>query len=150
MATATKPAPHRRARPGAKGSGRFFHIELRPRQQFVAFRVQSFGKAGIERVAGRHANGSWDTATWLVDKRRAHVENGRLVGDSDAVRRMPARLGSTPVRVRGDRFRARPRRKIPASEKPTPAMRRAQLANIKKAQAALRARRGGTNRSQGV
>ena len=149
MAVAIEPVHHRRAKPGAKGGGRFFHVEVRPSKDFVAFRVQALS-SGLERVAGRRANGSWDTATWLVDKRRAHVENGRLVGDSDAVRRMPARLGSTPVRVRGDRFRARPRRKIPASEKPTPAMRRAQLANIKKAQAALRARRGGTNRSQGV
>ena len=36
---------------------------------------------------------------------------------------------------------AKPRRKIPEAEKPTPAMRRAQLANSKKAQAALRKRR---------
>jgi hypothetical protein len=50
-------------------------------------------------------------------------------------------LGSEPVHVTGDRFRAKPRRDIPESEKPTPAMRRAQRANIKKAQAAVRKRR---------
>ena len=38
-------------------------------------------------------------------------------------------------------IRAKPRRDIPEDEKPTPAMRRAQLKNIKKAQAAVRARR---------
>ena len=50
-------------------------------------------------------------------------------------------LGSAPVQVAGDRFRAKPRRDIPESEKPTPAMRRAQRDNIKKAQAAVRKRR---------
>jgi hypothetical protein len=34
---------HRRAKPGSKGGGRFFHIELRPSAQFVRFRVQKFG-----------------------------------------------------------------------------------------------------------
>ncbi len=138
--SATKP---RRARPGAKGGGRFFHIEVRPSSQFAAFRVQDVGKpGGVERVAGLRANGSWDTAKWLVEKTHAHIENGRLVADSAEAARLLKQLGSVPVRVRGDRFRARPRRNIPESEKPTPAMRRAQLANIKKAQAAVRRRRG--------
>jgi len=113
---------------------------VRPRSEFVAFRVQAFG--GLERVAGQRANGSWDTATWLIAKDAAHVENGRLVADSAAARKLLQSLGSAPVQVRGDRFKAKPHRRIPASEKPTAAMRRAQLANIKKAQAAQRQRRG--------
>ena len=140
MPNATEPVSHRRAKPGAKGGGRFFHIEVRPRTEFVAFRMQSLG-SGVERLAGRRADGSWDTAAWLIGKDRAHVERGRLVPDSMAAENMLKRLGSAPVHIAGDRFRAKPRRKIPESEKPTPAMRRAQLANIKKAQAALRARR---------
>ena len=141
MATAV-PSAHRRAKPGAKGGGRFFHVEVRPSKEFVAFRVQRLGRPdGIERVAGRRADGSWDTATWLIAKTDAHVEGGRLVPNSDGARKAFKSLGSTPVHVSGDRFRAKPRRAIPESEKPTPAMRRAQLANIKKAQAALRARR---------
>jgi len=52
-----------------------------------------------------------------------------------------AQLGSTPRHLGGDRFIAKPRRDIPETEKPTPAMRRAQLTNIKKAQAAVRKRR---------
>ena len=141
MATAIEPA-HRRAKPGAKGGGRFFHIEVRPAKEFVTFRVQVLGEAdGIERVAGRRADGTWDTAKWLIAKTDAHVENGRLVPDSEGARRMFKSLRSVPVQVSGDRFRAKPRRNIPESEKPTPAMRRAQLANIKKAQAAVRKRR---------
>lgn len=133
----------RRAKPGAKGGGRFFHIELRPSRDFVAFRVQDVGApGGVERVAGLRANGSWDTAKWLVEKTHAHVEGDRLVADTAEARKVISTLGSEPVHVSGDRFRAKPRRDIPESEKPTPAMRRAQLSNIKKAQAAVRKRRG--------
>ncbi len=132
-----------RAKPGAKGGGRFFHIEVRPSAQFAGFRVQDVGRpGGVERVAGQRANGSWDTAKWLVEKTHAHIENGRLVADSVEAERLLKQLGSVPLHIGGDRFRAKPRRDIPESEKPTPAMRRAQLANIKKAQAAVRRRRG--------
>jgi len=138
---APKPAAKRRAKPGAKGGGRFFHIELRPSSQFVGFRVQDVGgPGGVERVAGQRANGSWDTAKWLIEKTHAHVENGHLVPDSLEAEKVLKTLGSAPVQVGGDRFRAKPRHDIPESEKPTPAMRRAQLANIKKTQAAVRAK----------
>ena len=89
------PSASKRAKPGSRGGGRVFHIELRPSDRFV----------GAE------------------------------------AKKMFASLGSAPVHVEGDRFRAKPRRDIPEDEKPTPAMRRAQLSNIKKAQAALRKRR---------
>jgi len=116
---------------------------VRPSSQFAAFRVQDVGRpGGVERVAGQRANGSWDTAKWLVEKSHAHLEGDRLVADSLEAEKLFKTLGSAPVQVAGDRFRAKPRRGIPESEKPTPAMRRAQLANIKKAQAALRRRRG--------
>lgn len=136
------PSASSRAKPGSLGRGRFFHIELRPSKQFVAFRVQDVGeRGGVERVAGQRASGSWDTAKWLVEKTHAHVEDGRLIPDSAEARKLFATLGSTPVQVARDRFRARPRRDIPEDEKPTPAMRRAQAANIKKAQTAVRKRR---------
>lgn len=131
-----------RAKPGSRGGGRFFHIEVRPSTQFVAFRVQDVGSpGGVERIAGQRASGSWDTAKWLVEKTHAHVEGGRLVPDSLEAERLFATLGSEPVQIEGDRFRAKPRRDIPEYEKPTPAMRRAQRVNIEKAQAAVRARR---------
>jgi hypothetical protein len=133
---------HKRAKPGSRGSGKFFHIEVRPSTQFVAFRVQDVGMpGGVERVAGRRSSGSWATAKWLIEKSHAHVEDGRLVPDSPEAKKLFKTLGSAPVHVDGDRYRAKPRRDIPEEEKPTLAMRRAQLANIKKAQAAVRARR---------
>lgn len=136
------PSPRKRAKPGRRGGGRFFHIEVRPSSRFVGFRVQDVGAlGGVERVAGQRASGDWDTAKWLVEKTHAHIENDRLVPDSKEAKKLFASLGSEPVHVEGDRFRAKPRRDIPEDEKPTPAMRRAQSANIKKAQAAVRQRR---------
>jgi hypothetical protein len=135
------PSPRKRAKPGSRSGGRFFHIELRPSSEFVAFRVQDVGgRGGVERVAGQRATGTWDTAKWLVEKSHAHIDRGRLVPDSLEAEKLFDSLGSAPVHVTGDRFRAKPRRDIPESEKPTPAMRRAQRANIKKAQAAVRKR----------
>jgi hypothetical protein len=44
------------------------------------------------------------------------------------------------VHVKGEVFEARPRQNVPEREKPTLAQKRARRANIKKAQAARRAR----------
>jgi len=132
----------RRAKPGARGTGSFFHIQVRPKSEFVAFRNQDVGgRGGVERLAGQRANGSWDTQKWLIGKSQAHLDGDTLVADSVAAEKVLTQLGSTPRHLGGDRFIAKPRQKIPDSEKPTPAMRRAQLANIMKAQAALRKRR---------
>ena len=138
-----------RAKPGARGTGGFFHIQVRPRTEFVSFRNQDVGaRGGIERIAGRRANGSWDTQKWLIGKTEAHRIGKQFAPDSAAARNVLAQLGSVPRHLGGDRFIAKPRRKIPAAEKPTPAMRRAQLANIKKAQAAVRKRRGTKKRAK--
>ena len=127
------------AKPGARGGGRFFHVEVRPPRNFIRFRVQPLGTGGIERVAGQRASGTWDTQKWLISKDRAHVENGMLVPDAADARELLTSLGSAARHVTGDRFKARPRRNIPESVKPTPAMRRAQLRNIRRAQAARHA-----------
>jgi hypothetical protein len=115
-----KPGTKSRAKPGTKGGGRFFHIELRPSAQFVAFRVQDVGlPGGVERVAGRRASGTWDTAKWLVEKSHAHLdENGTLVADSLEAEKLFKSLGSAPVHLGGDRFRAKPRPASRAQRRP--------------------------------
>ena len=81
------PAAPKSAKPGSRGGGRFFHVELRPSKQFVAFRVQDVGgPGGVERVAGQRASSSWDTAKWLAEKTRAHVEEG----DGPMIRKLPS------------------------------------------------------------
>ena len=137
-----QPEGRRRAKPATKGGGKYYHVVVRPKGEFVTFRTQDLGEPGhLQRVAGKRSSGSWDTVKWLISKGDAHVENGKLAGDTPGARKALKALGSVPVNVRGDRFEAKPRRNIPEREKPTPAQRRARLANIKKAQAARAARR---------
>ncbi len=132
----------RRAKPGSRGKGRFFHIQVRPKSQFARFRVQDIGTpGGVERLAGQRSDGSWDTVKWLVEKTHAHIRGGRLVADTAEARKLLRSLGSTPVQTAGDRFRAKPRTNIPESEKPTPKQRKAWLRNIRKAQWARRRER---------
>jgi hypothetical protein len=133
------PVKRKRAKPGARAKGKFFHVEVRPAREFVSFRVQDVGEiGGIERLAGQRPSGSWDTQKWLISKEHAHIEDGHLVPDTAEARKVLNTLGSAARHVVGDRFKASPRRDIPENEKPTPAMRRAQLQNIRKAQAARR------------
>jgi hypothetical protein len=126
-----------RAKPGSTGEGEYYHIEVRPKDEFVSFRTHDIGeKGGIQRVGGKRSSGSWDDQKWLISKEHAHIENGKLVPDTQDAREALERLGSKPVHIRGDRFKAKPRPNVPEKEKPTPAQRRAQKSNIKKAQAA--------------
>jgi hypothetical protein len=105
------------------------------------FRVQDVGeRGGIERVAGRRASGSWSTLKWLIGKELAHVEGRTLVADSVDARRVLARLGSPPVRIRGDRFEARSQRNAAKRHRRTPAPKRARPRHLRKAQAVRRKR----------
>src|SRR5262245_56017438 len=102
----SQPEGRRRAKPGA-GGGDFFHIEVRPKAEFKTFRTQDVGKrGGIERVAGKRASGSWSTQKWLIGKDQAHLERGQLVPDTADARKVLGTLGSKPVRIRADRFKA--------------------------------------------
>ena len=138
-----------RAKPGSRSTGRYFHIAVRPAREFVRFRIQDVGRrGGVQRLAGQRTNGTWDTQKWLIEKTEAHIENGQLVPDSAQAKIVLGGLGSTPAHVAGDRFKAKPRRNIPEAEKPTPAMRRARMKNIRKAQAAVRRRKGAPRSSR--
>ncbi|MDB5313852.1 MAG: hypothetical protein JWO38_8054 [Gemmataceae bacterium] len=132
-----QPEGRRRKKPGAKGEGEFYRIQVRPKEEFVTFRTQDVGGPGhIERLAGKRQSGSWDTQAWLVSKQDAHVEGDKLVPDTPDARSLFAKLGSEPVHVKGDIFRAKDRPNVPEREKPTEAQQRAWRENIKKAQAA--------------
>jgi hypothetical protein len=81
-------------------------------------------------------SGSWATAKWLIGKEDAHVQDSKLIADTKDAKELIKQLGSQPVHVIGDRFKARPRPDVPERAKPTPAQQRARRENIKKAQAA--------------
>jgi hypothetical protein len=106
--TAKKADGKKREKPGASGEGQYYHIEIRPAGPFTSFRTQDVGeKGGIQRVAGQREDGSWDTQKWLISKDLAHVEQGRLIPDHEDAREVLDELGSAPVLIEGDRFRAK-------------------------------------------
>lgn len=126
----------RRQKPGSGGTGNFYHIEVRDGDDFETFRTQDVGDEGhMQRVAGKRASGGWSTVKWLVSKQDAHVEDGKLVGDTKDAKDLIRKLRTRPVKIRGDRFEAKPRN-VPGRSKPTSAQQRARQKNIKKAQAA--------------
>jgi hypothetical protein len=134
-----QPQGRTRLRPGSTGKGKYYRIAVRPKSEFVSFRTQDVGRPGhIQRVAGRRASGSWGTVTWLIGKEDAHLERGRLVADTPSARKILRQLGSAPLRLTGDRFKATDRPNVRERSKPTPAQKRARQRNIKKAQASRR------------
>jgi len=136
---AAQPEGRARAKPGAKGEGDYYRIVVRPKEDFVTFRYHDVGRpGGIQRLAGKRAGGSWADQAWLISKEDAHVDDGRLVADSSAARKVLDVIGPAK-KVKGDIFEGHPRRNVPEKEKPTPAQRRARMANIRKAQQARRA-----------
>ena len=135
--TLAQPQGRGRKKPGA-GGGKFYRIEVRPKADFVSFRTQDVGKkGGLERIAGRRSSGSWATVTWLVEKSKAHVTgNGQLVIDDPKAKTLLKSIRRPIMHTKADVFTALPKKNVPESAKPTPAMRRAQKQNIKKAQGA--------------
>jgi len=128
-----------RAKPGTTGAGRYYRIVVRPKEDFSSFRYHDVGRPGHAlRLAGRRASGSWDTQAWLIRKDEARREGHTLVAQTPEAKTILENLGSKPIYLKGDIFRARPRRNILEEDKPTVAQRRAQRANIRKAQAARR------------
>jgi hypothetical protein len=126
-----------RKAPGSSGQGEYYHVEVRPGEDFVTYRTQDVGEPGhVQRVAGKRETGSWATVKWLIDKNDAHVEGETLVGDTSDAKDVLKKLGSKPTRMSGDRFEAKPRRNVPEKSKPTIAQKKARSQNIKKAQSA--------------
>ena len=132
--TKTKPrvksTARRRTKSAAKRRG-FFHIEVQPKEAFVAFKTQDIGsEGGIERIAGKRAGGAWSTQEWLIAKDQAHVKRGTLIGDTVDARRVLTLLGSEPRHIKADRFTIHGHTGMPADVSPTLAPRRAGLTSV--------------------
>jgi len=128
-----------RRKPGTGPAAGYYRIEVRPARSFASFRTQDVGKkGGLERIAGHRESGSWDTQAWLVSKDHAHVndKNELVIDNAQECQALKKAISGKITLVEGGIFRARPAKNIPETSKPTPAMKRAQTANIKKAQAA--------------
>lgn len=133
-----QPEGRGRKKPGSTGKGKFYRIEIRPKSQFVSFRVHDVGEAGgLERVSGRRSSGSWATVAWLVSKDDAHMtETNELVITDPKARTVLQSIQEPIVHIKGDIFKAKPRKNIAEKDKPTRAQTNARMQNIKKAQAA--------------
>lgn len=135
--TLAQPQGRSRKKPGTTGKGRFYRIVVRPKGDFTSFRMQDVGeKGGLERLAGHRPSGSWDTVSWLIEKKDAHVKNGHLMITGKKAKSVLKNISGHIYHVKGDIFRAHPRKNVAEKDKPTLAMRRAQKANIRKAQKA--------------
>jgi len=99
-----------RKKPGMSGSGKFYRVVVRDKNDFVMFRNHDVGEKGhVERLAGKRANGRWATQAWLIDKNEAHVSsNGYLVGDNEDVERVLLKLRRKARHLKGDVFMAGP------------------------------------------
>lgn len=104
-----------RRKPGATGQGDYYHVEVKARSQFSAFRTQDVGKkGGLQRVSGKKPDGKWETQAWLIAKPMAHVDKtGQLVADHADAREVLEQLNGPARRLQGDRFRARRERNPP-------------------------------------
>jgi hypothetical protein len=131
-----QPEGRTRAKPGTKGEGNYYRLVVRPKEEFTTFRYHDVGEpGGIQRLAGKRASGSWADQAWLIGKDMAHIEGDTLVADASDAQEILDKIG--PVKhLKGDIFQGHPRRNVPEKEKPTPAQRRAQMENIRKAQKA--------------
>ena len=128
-----------RRKPGSSGKGDYYHVEVRPGERFVTFRTQDVGRRGhIQRVVGQRSSGYWTTVKWLIGKEDARVQDEKLVPETRAAKNVIEQLGSQPVHLVGDRFKARPQPNAPESTEPPSVQRRGRPENIKKAPAARR------------
>lgn len=134
-----QPQGRNRAKPGSTGEGNYYRIVIRDKGQFSSFKNHDVGeRGGIQRIAGRRPSGSWDTQAWLIEKNLANVVGSTLKSRYKDVQNLINTLGSKPEHVKGDIFKAKPEKNVPEKDKPTPAMKKAQMENIKKAQEARR------------
>lgn len=132
-----QPQGRARAKPGTKGEGNYFRIEVRPKTEFTSFRTHDVGNKGhLQRIAGKRKSGSWATQCWLVSKKDAVVQGNTLVGKTKDVKNFLSKLSTKPMKFKADVFKAKDRKNVSEKSKPTLAMKIAQKKNIKKAQAA--------------
>lgn len=128
-----------RRKPGSTGRGEYYHIEVLPKADFVSFQTQEVGRRGhIQRVAGQRSSGYWSTVKWLIDKDDAHVQDNKLVPDTKAAKDVIEQLGSEPVHMLGDLFKARPRPQMHEAVHPASTLTRSRRETVKKTQSTRR------------
>jgi len=133
-----QPEGRKRQKPGSTGKGEYFRIEVRPKSQFTSFKTHDVGEpGGLQRITGRRSSGSWATVAWLIEKTDAHMTRDKqLIVTDRSAKTVLKSIREPIVHVKGDIFKAKPRKNVAEKDKPTSAQKRAYVANIKKAQRA--------------
>lgn len=97
---------------GKDHGGKYYRIEVRPREEFDLFRVRDMDKKGhLECLLGKREKGSrFCPVAWLVLKEDAHLShNGRLVIDRPETRSVLKQITTPIVHDEGDFFHAKPK-----------------------------------------
>lgn len=123
---------HARSKAVTTGQGKFYHIQIRSKYQFVLFRNHDVGKSwGLERLAGQRANGNRDTISRLVSKDCAHIKDWKLIIDEQWAKSVLGQIEWDIAWLKGDVFKAKPVKNVAKKDKPTAAQKKAQSVNIK-------------------
>ncbi len=108
-----KPLHSERATNSSGEESNFYHLALRPADQFTIFRTHDVGLNGHTlRVSAKKHGTRWVTQEWLVNKADAHIEGDHLVADEPSVQKFISKLGTAPRRIEGDRFVVKPKRHV--------------------------------------
>lgn len=92
--------------------GKYYRIEVRPKEKFDLFRIRDMDKDGrLECLLGKRTKGvRYRPVAWLVLKEDAHLtHNGRLVIDRPETRSVLKQIQTPIVHDEGDFFRAQPK-----------------------------------------
>lgn len=74
-----------------KEEDQYYRIEVNPAKEFLAFRIQEL-KGNTKRITGVKESGTWGTQALLIDKKEAHIEDNKLVGDKKEVKKILSSL----------------------------------------------------------
>ncbi len=108
MANTEKSNGNKSEKSEAVGENGFYHIEIKSPEEFKRFRTQGVGeKSGIERVGGQRNDGTWETVKWIIGKKMAHIENGKLIADHNETQKLFDDLDAAPKLIEDDRFEAK-------------------------------------------
>ena len=65
----SQPEGRARQKPGTTGKGNYYHVEVRPKDEFTTFRTQDVGEHGhLQRVAGKRSSGSCMVHSQMADQ----------------------------------------------------------------------------------
>jgi hypothetical protein len=88
---------------------KFYRLEIRPTKDFETFRTQDVGKkGGLERLAGKKADGTWQTVAWLIEKSMAHkTKDDKLIIDDSKAKSVLRQVGGPIKYFKDDVFKAK-------------------------------------------